>query len=66
MGTRCPYCRVSEKGRGKYLCLGCWLALQAGTRRALSLRDSRARARLCELHTQIAAAVPLAEIEVGE
>lgn len=61
--TPCPSCR-QPKGPGKYLCWTCWGSLPGPVRRALSRRDSQAMARLQELHRQLAADVPLAEIEV--
>ena len=61
--TPCPSCRQS-KAPGLYLCGMCWGILTGLARRALSRRDSRAMARLQELHRQLAADVPLAEIEV--
>ncbi|MFE9684137.1 hypothetical protein [Streptomyces sp. NPDC006285] len=54
-GTRQP---------GRYLCLACWRALPAAARGALSRTDSRALARLRELHRQLDAGIPPAEIEV--
>ncbi|MEV0963289.1 hypothetical protein AB0J25_11985 [Streptomyces sp. NPDC049910] len=62
--TLCPCCR-RPKGRGKYLCAGCWGVLPGFTRRALNRRDSRAHPRLRELHRQLAAGVPLSEIRVS-
>ena len=61
--TPCPSCR-QPKGPGKYLCWTCWGNLTGLTRRALSRRDSKALARLQELHRQLAAGMPLAEIRV--
>jgi hypothetical protein len=62
--TPCPFCR-KPKARGKYLCWDCWDALPQPARRALSRRDTQAVPRLRELHAQIAAGVPLAEIRVA-
>jgi hypothetical protein len=62
--TRCPACPSGMKGPGKYLCLGCWSGLTALARRALNRRDSRAFARVRELHRQLDASVPLDEIQV--
>jgi predicted RNA-binding protein YlxR (DUF448 family) len=62
--TRCPACPTGMKGRGKYLCLDCWNALSALARRALNRRDSKAFARVRELHRQLDASVPLDEIQV--
>ncbi|MFI5685869.1 hypothetical protein [Streptomyces sp. NPDC051636] len=61
--TPCPSCR-QPKGPGKYLCWTCWGNLPGPARKALSRRDSKAMARLQELHRQLAAGVPLAEIAV--
>jgi hypothetical protein len=47
-----------------YLCRNCWSSLPAPARRALSRRDSAAFARLRELHQQLDAGVPLADIQV--
>jgi hypothetical protein len=52
------------KGPGKYLCLGCWSTLPMAARRLLNRRDSRAYARLRELHRQLDRGVPLAEIRI--
>ncbi|MDX5569827.1 hypothetical protein PYK79_50065 [Streptomyces sp. ID05-04B] len=60
----CPAC-PRHRGPGKYLCQVCWAALPATTRLRLSARDSRAFARLRELHGQIAAHKPLPDIEVS-
>lgn len=49
---------------GKYLCGNCWGSLPHTARRALSRRDSQAFARLRELHRQLDAGVPLADIQV--
>lgn len=59
----CPCCR-QPKGAGKYLCFACWGNLPCTARRALSRRDSKAVDRLQELYRQVAAGVPLAEIQV--
>jgi hypothetical protein len=61
--TACPSCQ-DPKGTGKYLCPGCWSALPGPARRSLNRRDSKAMARLRELHRQLAARVPLDEIHV--
>jgi hypothetical protein len=61
--TPCPSCR-QPKAQRLYLCGMCWGSLTGLARRALSRRDSKAMARLQELHRQLAAGVPLAEIEV--
>lgn len=47
-----------------YLCGNCWGRLSAATRRALNRKDSRAVARLRELHQQLDAGIPLEEIQV--
>ncbi|MER5882689.1 hypothetical protein ABT160_02555 [Streptomyces sp. NPDC001941] len=64
MTTPCPAGCGRQRQTGRYLDLECWSNLTARTRRALSRRDSKAHARLRELHTQLAAGVPLSEIEV--
>jgi predicted amidophosphoribosyltransferase len=64
MNSPCPSCR-QPKGQGKYLCLGCWSELPMWTRRALNRRDRSALFRLSELHRQLAAGVPLGEIQVS-
>ncbi|MFI1723889.1 hypothetical protein [Streptomyces sp. NPDC020489] len=61
--TPCPCCR-QPKARSLYLCSLCWGTLPGLTRRALSRRDSKAMDRLQELHRQLAAGRPLAEIQV--
>lgn len=60
----CPCC-PRTRAPGQYLCPTCWRALPAATRRLLSIRDNRAFARLRQLHGQIAAHTPLADIEVS-
>jgi hypothetical protein len=60
----CPSCRTRTKGPGKYLCGTCWNALNPATRRLLSSSGSRAFARLRQLHRQLDAGVPLAEIRI--
>jgi hypothetical protein len=63
--TPCPSCRTGRKGPGKYLCPACWSALPAATQTALNRRNRvRAMARLRQLHDQLAADVPLNEIQV--
>lgn len=49
-----------------YLCGSCWDQLATATRRALNRKDGRAQpiARLRQLHTQLDAGIPLAEIWV--
>jgi hypothetical protein len=62
--TPCPSCR-HPKARGKYLCLSCWNQLPWTAQRALKRRDRSATPRLIELHRQLAAGVPLAEIAIS-
>lgn len=64
-GTSCPGCRRRPRDTGKYLCVGCWFLLPTPTRRSLARRDTRAYARLRQLHEQLANGVRLAEIEVA-
>lgn len=64
--TRCPGCPSGMKGPGKYLCLGCWNTLPMAARRLLNRRDSRAFARLRQLHAQLDAGTPLADIRITE
>lgn len=61
--TPCRSCRGPRPPR-MYLCGNCWGRLSAATRRALNRKDSRAVARLRELHNQLDAGVPLTEIQV--
>lgn len=61
--TPCRSCKTPKTSR-IYLCANCWNALTNATRRALNRRDSKAFARLRELHQQIDSGVPLAEIQV--
>ncbi|MEV0114651.1 hypothetical protein AB0H77_15565 [Streptomyces sp. NPDC050844] len=61
--TPCRSCRSPRPPR-MYLCGNCWSQLPAAARRALNRKDSRAIARLRELHTQLDAGVPLSEIQV--
>lgn len=62
--TPCPSCRTGRKGPGKYLCGTCWYALSPAARRALSAPGRRAFARLRQLHAQLDAGTPLAEIRI--
>lgn len=62
--TRCPGCPSGMKATGKYLCLGCWSDLPMTARRALNRRDSMAFSRLRQLHRQLEAGTPLAEIRI--
>lgn len=52
------------RSAGQYLCRACWDRIPGATRRRLNQRDSRAFARLRELHAQLVSHVPLADIEV--
>lgn len=63
MTTPCRACRTPKPVR-MYLCGGCWGRLSRPARRALNRRDGQARARLRELHVQLDAGVPVAEITV--
>lgn len=58
-----PDCAGSRR-TGQYLCWDCWDALPGPARRALSLRDNLAIARLQLLHRQLADGVPPHEIEI--
>lgn len=62
--ARCPGCQSGTRRTGMYLCLGCWNKLTAAARRALNRRDSKAFARLRELHQQLDASVPHSEIRI--
>lgn len=59
----CLSCRRPRR-TGQYLCRACWFKIPGPSRSALNLRDSQAMVRLRELHTQLTADVPLAEIQV--
>ena len=63
MNTPCHSCRNPRPPR-MYLCRNCWHLLPAPARRALNRRDSKAFARLRELHKQLDAGVTLTEIRV--
>ncbi|MFP3986927.1 hypothetical protein U9R90_05370 [Streptomyces sp. E11-3] len=63
MTTPCRSCRAPKPPR-MYLCGNCWGALPTPARRALSRHDSKAFARLRELHRQLDADVPVAEVQV--
>lgn len=63
--SRCPGCPHGAKGPGKYLCARCWPSLPLTTQRALNRRDNHARVRLQQLHRQLAAGVPLADMVVS-
>lgn len=58
-----PACKARRRA-GQYLCWDCWDALPDPPRRALSIRDDLAIARLQILHRELAAGVPLQEIEI--
>lgn len=62
--ARCPGCPNGRKPPGRYLCRACWFALPEAARRLLNRRDSRAFARLRQLHDQLDRRVPLAEIRI--
>jgi hypothetical protein len=64
MTLRCPSCPNTRRA-GQYACPSCWGRLSVTTRRRLSIRDSRAFARLRQLHGAIAARTPLPLIEVS-
>jgi len=64
MTLRCPSCPNTRRP-GHYTCPNCWGRLTVTTRRRLSTRDSRAFARLRQLHGAIAAHTPLPQIEVS-
>lgn len=64
MTLHCPACRAQRRP-GQYLCPTCWATLPAPARRVLSRRDSRALARLRELHNQLEQGVPLGEITIS-
>ncbi len=59
----CLKCRGPRRP-GQYLCRADWYRIPSHTRQLLNRRDSKAMARLRELHDQLTADVPLAEIEV--
>ncbi|MER7477354.1 hypothetical protein ABTX60_06825 [Streptomyces sp. NPDC126510] len=58
-----PDCNAQRR-TGQYLCWDCWDALPAPTRRALSIRDDLATARVQILHRELAAGVPPQEIRI--
>lgn len=62
--ARCPGCPTGRKHPGRYLCRACWFVLPDAARRLLNRRDSRAFARLRQLHDQLDRGVPLAEIRI--
>lgn len=63
MNLPCHNCRTPRPPR-MYLCGNCWSSLSATARRALNRRDKSAFLRLRELHKQLDAGVPLADIQV--
>jgi hypothetical protein len=62
--TPCLGCRTRPKPPGQYLCRTCWSKIPGPARSALNRRDTRAMARLRELHNQLTADVPLGQIQV--
>lgn len=60
----CPCC-PNRRRAGQYMCPNCWGRLTPAARRRLSIRDSKAFARLRQLHGAIAAHTPLHHIEVS-
>ena len=60
----CPGCHTRTRAAGQYLCRTCWFALPSAARHRLNRRDSRAFARLREMHNQLTAGVPLAEVRI--
>jgi len=60
----CRGCTNGVRAPGQYLCRTCWFALPDGARRLLNRRDTRAYARLRQLHAQLDQDVPLAEIRI--
>lgn len=62
--VKCPGCPGRRNPR-QYLCSSCWRALPDTTRGRLSRRDARAFLRVRELHTALAASIPLPDIEVS-
>lgn len=58
-----PACSAFRR-TGQYLCWDCWDALSGTARRALSIRDDLAIARLQTLHRQLADGVPPQQIEI--
>jgi hypothetical protein len=59
-----PACAAARRA-GQYLCWDCWDGLPDPTRRALSVRDDLAIARVQILHRELAAGVPPHEIEIN-
>ncbi|MEU6929016.1 hypothetical protein AB0A05_07610 [Streptomyces sp. NPDC046374] len=59
----CRSCRTPKPSRW-YLCGACWNALPTPARRALNRCDSRAFARLRELHAHLDSGLPLEELEI--
>lgn len=66
MSSPCPgpSTRRHLRPAGKYLCPPCWSGLSRDARRQLSRRGAGALDRLRQLHDQLAAGVPLAEIRI--
>jgi len=61
MTNPCHNCGTPRPPR-TYLCRNCWPSLPAAARHALNRADNHARLR--ELHRQLDAGVPLADIQV--
>jgi hypothetical protein len=64
MASTCPTNCGRTRTAGQYLCRTCWLALPADARRELSRRGPGAVQRLQQLHDQIGAGTPLADIRI--
>ncbi|MFE3169306.1 hypothetical protein [Streptomyces sp. NPDC059224] len=64
MKLSCPNC-PNTRAAGHYLCRACWFRLTAAARQRLNLSDSKAFARLRELHGQIATHTPLDQIVIS-
>lgn len=58
-----PNCGTQLRN-GQHLCWDCWDALPDPTRRALSIRDDLAIARVQILHQELAAGVPPHDIRI--
>lgn len=64
INAKCPSCKNSPRGVGRYLCIECWSQLTRATQKSLVRRDSQAFFRLRELHRQLDVDTPLSEIKV--
>ncbi|MFH9072711.1 hypothetical protein [Streptomyces alboflavus] len=64
MTTPCPNPTCHNTRRSGLLCSHCWFALPIATQAALTRCDAQATTRVRQLHAQLAARVPLSEIEV--